>query len=225
MLGTLNPVKWIDDLLPEVLWLGMLNNDHGHRRGIQLAEALAKATDRTMATHTNVFAIASAYSSIPSERWPEIIRLISTDSIGELQRTLRPLVALYPRSAFRELWDGDQPQPHDDDIGIMRTQVGTMVNRGGRPAMLAQANAIYIAGITGKLIVNQGSMLSNLEAITQYPDTEESRMVGSAVRAASLMLGRHTDEDQRAGTEWTRYFWQRGIEITSCDLGAAYDDG
>ena len=34
MLGRLNPVKWIDALLPEVLWLGMLNNDHGHRRGI-----------------------------------------------------------------------------------------------------------------------------------------------------------------------------------------------
>ena len=37
MLGTLNPVKWIDDLLPEMLWLGMLNNDHGHRRGIRVA--------------------------------------------------------------------------------------------------------------------------------------------------------------------------------------------
>jgi len=151
--------------------------------------------------------------------------LISTDSFGELQRPLRPLVALYPQSAFRGLWDGDQPQPLDDDIGIMRTQVGTMVNRGGRPAMLAQANAIYIAGITGKLILNQGSMLSKLEAITQYPDAEESRIVGSAVRAASLMLGRHTDEGQRAGTEWTRYFWQRGIEITSCDLSAGDDDG
>ena len=225
MLGRLNPVKWIDALLPEVLWLGMLNNDHGHRRGIQLAEALATTVDRAMAPHTKVFAIASAYSSIPSERWTEIIRLISTDSFGELQRTLRPLVALYPRSAFRGLWGGDQPQPRDGDIGVMRTQVGTMVNRGGRPAMLAQANAIYIAGITGKLVVNQGSMLSKLEAITQYPDTEESRMVGSAVRAASLMLGRHTDEEQRAASEWTRYFWQRGIEITSCDLRTDDGDG
>lgn len=225
MLGRLNPVKWIDTLLPEVLWLGMLNNDHGHRHGIQLAEALATAADRATAPNTKVFGIASAYSSISSERWSEINQLISAHSFGELRRTLRPLVALYPQSAFIGLWEGDQPQPLDGDIGVMRTQVGTMVNRGGRPAMLAQANAIYIAGITGKLILNQGSMLSNLEAITQYPDTEESRMVGSAVRAAILMLGRHADEDKRAGAEWTRYFWQRGIEITSCDLGATDDDG
>jgi hypothetical protein len=123
------------------------------------------------------------------------------------------------------LWGANQPQPHDGDIGIMRTQVGTMVNRGGRPAMLAQANAIYIAVLTGKLILNEGSMLSKLEAITQDPDTEESRMAGSAVRAASLMLGRHTDEGQQAGADWTRYFWQRGIEISSCDLGADEGDG
>jgi hypothetical protein len=97
MLGSLNPVKWIDALLPEVLWLGMLNNDHGHRRGIQLAEALARPPTEPWPPHTKVFAIASAYSSITSERWTEIIRLISTDSFGELQRTLRPLVALYPR--------------------------------------------------------------------------------------------------------------------------------
>jgi hypothetical protein len=225
MLGTLNPVKWIDNLLPEMLWLGMLNNDHGHRRGVQLAEALAKVADQAMAPHTKVFAIASTYSSIPSHRWTDIIRLISTDSFEELRKTLRPLAALYPQSAFSGLWSGDQPQPHDGDIGIMRAHVGTMVNRGGRPAMLAQANAIYIAGITGKLIVNEDSMLSNLEAITQYPDTEESRMAGSAVRAASLMLGRHTDDAQQAGIDWTRYFWQRGIEISSCDLGANDDDG
>jgi hypothetical protein len=225
MLGGLNPVKWIDDLLPEMLWLGMLNNDHGHRRGVQLAEALATAADRALAPHTKVFAVASAYSSIPSDRWADIIRLISTDSLAELQKTLRPLAALYPQSAFSGLWGANQPQPHDGDIGIMRTQVGTIVNRGGRPAMLAQANAIYIAVITGKLILNEGSMLSKLEAITQYPDTEESRLAGSAVRAASLMLGRHRDEDQQAGADWTRYFWQRGIEISSCDLGADEGDG
>ena len=92
MLGGLNPVKWIDDLLPEMLWLGMLNNDHGHRRGVQLAEALATAADRAMAPHTKVFAVASEYSSIASDRWADIIRLISTDSanVGTYGLSRRP---------------------------------------------------------------------------------------------------------------------------------------
>lgn len=122
MLGNLNPVKWIDALLPEVLWLGMLNNGHGHRRGIQLGEALATAADRAMAPHTNVFAIASASSSIPIERWTEITQLVSADSFSALQRTLRPLVALYPRSAFAALWNRDLPSPLAGDIGIMRSR-------------------------------------------------------------------------------------------------------
>jgi hypothetical protein len=72
--------------------------------------------------------------------------------------------------------------------------------------------------------LNQGSFLSNFEAIADYPDTEESRMVGSAIRAASMMLGHNTEEPQEAAGKWTRYFWQRGIEITSCDLGINGDD-
>lgn len=208
MLGSLNPVKWIDDLLPEMLWLGMLNNDHGHRRGIQVAEELAKAADRATASeHRKAFAMTSAYSSIPSERWPEVIRLISANALDELQQTLRPFVALYPRCPFRGLWRGE-PQPQGDDVSVMRRQVATLVNRGGRPAMLAQTNAIYIAIITEKLVINHGSMLSKIEAITSYPDTDESRMVGSAVRAATLMLGRHTEEERQEAADWTRYFWQ-----------------
>jgi hypothetical protein len=69
-------------------------------------------------------------------------------------------------------------------------------------------------------------MLSKLEAITQYPDTEESRLAGSAVRAASLMLGRHRDEDQQGrgldpvflaagnGDQLVRLGGRRGRSIT-----------
>jgi hypothetical protein len=225
MLGTLNPVKWIDDLLPEMLWLGMLNNDHGHRRGTQVAAELAQAVDRTIASEQRkAFAMTSAYSSIPSEQWPEVIRSISANALGELQHTLRPLVALYPRCPLKGLWRGEPP-PQDDDVTIIRRHVATLVNRGCRPAMLAQANAIYIAVITKKLVIDQGSFLSRIEAITSYPDTDESRMVGAAVRAATLMLGHHTEEEQQEGAAWTRYFWQRGIELTPCDLGSDGDDG
>jgi hypothetical protein len=223
MLGQLQYVKWIDDLLPEVLWLGMLNNDHGLRRGVQLAKKLSTAADRVMAPHPHVFARTSTYSSIPSEQWPKIVELISPTALNQLLSTLRPFVVLYPECPFYALWLSDPPQPYADDVVVMRTQVETLLNRGDRPAMLAQANAIFIARVTGKLILNQGSFLSNFEAIVAYPDTEESRMVGSAIRAASMMLGHNTEEAQEAGGNWTRYFWQRGIEITSCDLGTNED--
>jgi hypothetical protein len=224
MLGQLQYVKWIDDLLPEVLWLGMLNNDHGLRRGVQLAKELSTAADRVMAPHPHIFARTSTYSSIPSEQWPKIVELITSTALDQLRGTLRPFVVLYPECPFYTLWLSDQPQPQADDVVVMRTQVGTLRNRANRPAMLAQANAIYLARVTGKLILNQGSFLSNFEAIADYPDAEESRMVGSAIRAASMMLGHNTEEPQEAAGKWTRYFWQRGIEITACDLGINGDD-
>jgi nicotinic acid phosphoribosyltransferase len=87
MLGRLNPVKWIDTLLPEVLWLGMLNNDHGHRRGIRLAEALATAADRAMAPRR-------------FDRWPLWRTLVWTN----------PVVAFALRRR-RGAWNGWYNQP------------------------------------------------------------------------------------------------------------------
>lgn len=77
MLGPLNSVKWIDDLLPEMLWLGMLNEDHGHREGTRLAKELATAVDHVMRPHGKMFALVSAYSSIPTESWQQIITKLS----------------------------------------------------------------------------------------------------------------------------------------------------
>jgi hypothetical protein len=38
-LGSLNEVSWVDDLLPELLWLGMLNDRHGLRAGVSLNDS------------------------------------------------------------------------------------------------------------------------------------------------------------------------------------------
>jgi hypothetical protein len=187
---------------------------------------LAKAAERAIASQKRrAFATTSTYSPITGEQWEEIVRPISGGVLQDLQRSFRPFVTLYPRCPFLGLWRDRQPPLQDDDVQVMRRHVANLLNRGARPAMLAQANAIFISVVTGKLSVYQGSTLSNIEAITDYPDTEESRRVGSAIRAAAIALRSHNDDEEQHATAWTRYFWQRGVEITPCDLTANDDDG
>ena len=75
--------------------------------------------------------------------------------------------------------------------------------------MSMQANAIYVAFVTDKLKVQRGTALANFPAVEKYPETDESRLVASSIRATingffgEMFLGK--------STPWARYFWNRGI--------------
>jgi len=216
-LGAINEVSWVDDLLPELLWLGMLNQRHGLRVGASLGSALPKATDSVLGQHDKWLQLTSQYATVPVESWARIIEVLDPDVLQTLRDTLRPLVALYPKCPLRLLWASIPPEPDTSDIQTMRSAVDSLLDRGGRPATLAQANAIYIMFVTDKLQVYKGSILEKLESVVDYPRTDESRMVASGIRAA---ITGFSSQQGEASDDWTRYFWRRGLELSPCEFAS-----
>jgi len=98
----------------------------------------------------------------------------------------------------------------------MKRVVKNIIDRRGREAMLVQTTAVYIMGITGKLAFVKGQSIGNIEAIIDYPNTEESRKVASGVRAG-LGAMRALFEKPEA-IEWCTYFWNHGYGISTCEL-------
>ncbi len=79
-----------------------------------------------------------------------------------------------------------------------------------------QANALYIGFVTGVLIVAQVTSLANFPVVDQYPETAESRTTASVVRASvNAFFG---EEGWSGPSEWSSYFWNRGLEIDACAL-------
>jgi hypothetical protein len=63
--------------------------------------------------------------------------------------------------------------------------------------------------------------LANFPEIEKYPDTPESERVGSGVRAAIIsFFGSSYD----LSSTWPAYFWNRGLELESCNYAAVDED-
>ena len=45
-IGKFHEVKWVDYILPELLWLGLLNEFHGLKLGAELGLSLANAANK-----------------------------------------------------------------------------------------------------------------------------------------------------------------------------------
>ena len=58
--------------------------------------------------------------------------------------------------------------------------------------------------------------LARFPVIQNYPDSEESVQVAAAVRAATTtFIG-----NKCGNRNWASYFWNQGLEITNCIIGA-----
>lgn len=224
----LDEIRYVDFILPELFWLAALNDSHGWAKGAELALALPKAATKVSgqvgATSHECPALTSSYSALTGGQMREIVEsLQSTGLLQAIRQALTPLVVLYPRCPLEFLFEEKSVDEDDLRTSLERHKslLSSLFDRGGMTATRMQGNAVYIAFITGRLVVKKGLALANFPALEDFPRTEESRRVAASVRATVNVLAAHSTTASESS--WASYFWNRGLELEPCDLHSIYD--
>ncbi len=208
--------RWMDDLVPELIWIALLNRTFGNIEGTALVTSVAKAGSKCDQNAKSAFAAVSDYVTLTNEQ-KSCVRSILKDE-GTLGRVLRGLASLisnyseFPLSFLKDQDDlsGDSRYSTVSDLTDVIVSIG---DRRSHPATFAQATVVYISFINDQLRVGPGISLANFTAIEAYPMTEESQRVASAVRAAvNLLLTTHIPCD------WRHSFWNQGRYLGPCEV-------
>ena len=213
-------VYWVNDILPELLWLALLNEEFGWARGAHLGLELAKAASGiTRKRKKPWFARTSAYGDLTEKQRMRIVKKLGeNDVLLDLQNGLSTLVHFYPECPFRFLY-GDKPKRINEatqEIQFFKSTLESLFDRREIPATHCQSNSIYIAFVTGKLLVSKGLVLADFPEIENFPNTEKSRLIASLIRAT--VTGFFGNDFQKGKSLWLAYFWNRGLEIEGCNF-------
>lgn len=221
--GRVNGISLGRDIVPEFLWLALLNDYHGWKTGVELSLALARQASTICETDTadlaessravpkEFFGTVTAYATLSDEQKQRLVsNLKATDEYFSLT-TLQPLVSLYPACPLLFLFGNEVPAPTSHAIDKLKSLIRELFDKHSRAAVSMFANAVYIALCTGRLQIHQGSQLSRFNEIEAYPKTERARGMAAMVRATSYSLLAHTPPD------WAKYFWNRVLEIEACN--------
>jgi len=215
-LRNVQTIKWQVPILPELLWLALLNSTYGTRTGPELAVALASSASKLV--QQKWFAPASAYDSLLSEQKTELLQVLNlSHKLGAIQHALNDLLWFYPTCPLAFLFPTGPTAPEDPKSALeaFKRVLEELYDRGARAPMLMQANAFFIGLSVGPLRISSHISLPNFAEIEKYPTTSESRRAGSAVRAAMFGLFGH---DYEHASTWPQYFWNRGLEIEPCNF-------
>jgi hypothetical protein len=220
MIGALKEISWLKDIIPEIVWIGLIQYEHGHRRGVELITSMARLARnaRSNCDAPQAFAATSSFSGLSGSEWKKLRKAMA--SRGELfyvQKSLAPLVALYPKCPLSPIFAKAPTAMTCDALARMKSLTSSLFQRSDRDPMMVQATATWLAFDAGKLKVQKGLALAEFPEIERYPDTELSRKVGSGVRATVNLLF-DSNPGSHEASSWPAYFWNRGLEIAPCEF-------
>jgi hypothetical protein len=206
---------WLDDLLPELVWIALINARFGKKRGAELCVELAKAAASCSSDAPGAFAFISEYGRLrPTEQECVIAKLAGSGALGHLSNALQVLATYYSECPLGFLWTTQEPVPRiEDNLQELKLLVLDIVDRHGITATFVQATAVYVYFLNGKLTACPGSTLADFMAIEAYPNSDASLKVATAVRA--LING--FPGSLNLSTYWRHYFWDRGRKLEACE--------
>jgi hypothetical protein len=212
-------------MLPDYA-LGMLNAKYGYVEGAQLALALPKAATHIIggSDSKDWFISISSFSRLTDQQKQETNALLSeSGQLASYQNALSVLMKFYPECPMNFLFDQTNTlsELQSEDLRDFKLLLLQLFYRRGIEATFAQANALYIAFVTDKFKVMENLSLAEFPKIEDYPNTEISKRIASSVRATiNLIFGM----DVLTMTDWSKYFWNRGLELEPCNFEWASND-
>jgi len=214
-------ISWIDLILPEILWIGLLNLEFGLEDGAELSLYISKlASIKTKKRKKkNWFALTTSFDNLTLSQKTQIVdELKQSKKLEYYQNALLPLVLFYPDCPLNFIFKGFNIKKHNRENikKNYRDNLNTLIDRWSKDATFMQANATYIAFCTDLLKVDKNTSLAKFPNIIDYPKTKESEMIAAGVRGH--IFGYFGSQYNKHNNKWASYFWKRGIIIDKCIL-------
>lgn len=213
--GPMREVSWINVMIPELLWIALVQQAWGPRRGVEIITAFTRdvrASDPTR--DRTIWAAAGKFAALPGGVLSGIVE--GRPYRDDLCAPLALLQAHYPNHPMRELVPSTTGGPWRQDLGSLKVLVGELFDRLSTNAIMVQATATWLAFDADRLKVSAGLALADFPRIEDYPHTEQSQRIAASIRATLNQMFGETDL-MASGTDWPIAFWNRGLELEPCE--------
>jgi hypothetical protein len=217
-LGEFNGVNWLAEILPEIIWIGLLQDKFGLGFGSKLALQISETTNKFHSLNGTKQWLAplSCYSELTENEKAEIKKeLTNLGHINNYEKAFGLITFLYPKFPLSFLIDDISDVKQDISVSEFKIFLSNLYDRTNFATTFMQATAVDMAFQSDLLCANIGTPLAQFDEISNFPNTEISKQVASSIRQTiNLFFGNNNLFSSNG--EWKKYFWNRGLELEKC---------
>jgi len=216
-IGNFHDVSWLKDVLPEIIWIAIINDKIGWEKTCTLLTDLCKITMEV--NNTNNYVLVSSFSKLNEDERKELNkRLKYLGILSHLDYSLCNFLEFYPECPLNFLYNEGKIKDFIDVKFILNYKkvLRSVYNKTSKESTFLLASVVYAMLCTKKFNVPQNSNLTRLEEIKGYPDSDISQQIAGVLRSTSnMLLGTPLGNKDEV---WTKYFWNRGLSIEPCRI-------
>jgi len=217
-LGEFNGVYWLAEILPEIIWIGLLQDKFGIGLGSKLALQISETTNKIYSLNGTKQWLAplSCFSKLTeSEKFEIKKELTDLDYINNYGKAFGLITFLYPKFPLAFLIDDISDMKQDISVSEFKMFLSNLYDRTNFATTFMQATAVDMAFQSDLLTVGPETSLAKFDEISNFPNTEISMQVASSIRQTINLFFRNNNLFSSNG-EWNNYFWNRGLELEKC---------
>jgi hypothetical protein len=218
-LPSLKLTSYVNDILPELIWLGLINDRLGFIRGARFFEKIVTAATNVAGEppYKN-FALVSQLGALnATQKKSFLCELSKTDILEPLRDYVAPMILLYDDCPIEFIGSPNANYRKSDLIKVIRDCVGRHIDKYETPGIVLNGT-ILLARLVAGTISLQAEM-PNFNAIVDDPASEEAKRAAAFMRANALAEFGMLEIDNG----WARNFWNKNFEICECEFSYEKD--
>lgn len=206
--------RYVERIMPELLWMDMINELYDYRRGIEITMSLcSQVRDAIGASDFINFTVTSKYATVAEDARASVLQVLSgSDVLRAVSEALSPLARNYP--AFPMAWL--LPDGKDDseaDLDRVGASVKRIIDKYAYPALIIQANVLVFRGMSGTLHFAENVPVPDFNAMAEDPESEAGRRAAAQARMGAMMDIVRDEDDT-----WPRAFWNDNYRLSRCSF-------
>ncbi len=208
--------SFVNDMLPELVWIGLINDRVGYIRGARIIEKVFLAVDGLKKEgQEGNYALMSSFNKLSSAQKIDIVDSLKNNGVLELiQNSIAPLVLLYEECPLSFMGSPTNSYSEEELVSIIKQCIKKTIDRYETPAIVLYG-AMLLSRLVTKTIVFPSSMdLPDFNSVINSPDSEEAKRAAGFMRASGLgEFGA-----LKLSNSWAKHFWNKNFSLSPCEF-------
>jgi hypothetical protein len=208
--------SYVNDMLPELIWIGLINERVGYVRGARIIEKVFLAVDaRKEKGQEGNYALMSSFNKLTTDQKTAIAQALREEGVLDIiQNSIAPLVLLYDDCPLNFLGPPTNTSSQEDLISIIKLCVGKTIDRYDTPGIVLYGAMLLARLVTRKIKFSADMDLPDFNSVIDSPGSEEAKRAAGFMRANALAeFGM-----MKAGNAWAKHFWDKNFELSPCEF-------
>jgi len=209
-------VSYVNDMLPELVWIGLINDRAGYVPAARLIEKVFLAAEeiKDADQHGN-FALSSSFNVLNDGQKSALKeKLVGEGALELLQNSIAPLVLLYENFPLSFLGPPPTVFTNDQLVSAIKECVGRVIDKYDTPGIVLNGSILISRLVTKKIKFSSEIDLPDFNAVIDSPDSDEAKHAAGFMRANALAEFGMLEID----SSWAREFWDHSVKISPCEF-------